>query len=348
MTSVDEMREKTAKHYGRAYQCLRCLYKDDKEEVDVKRRMLAHITKYHMSMDQVAFYCRLCSFRCWSRGELEDHVDGYGPHRKEAKRLGKDHKDPRYLVSTGATYKIGEGDYKVWSRDHSIDFFLKKSGKSSTAPAVAVAAEMESVLERAARQSGVKEAAAAASYLDKLSDRETLGEEEVCVPAATEEEDPEAAQAEDQQLPLDLSVAHQEDGEENILGQLLGEAETDQRHVFRRDGEPPRKRMREVSPVASEASSTSSSSSASSMTAEQWEHVGAAIVKPLLTAMEQTTRAIRQLEKSVAEGARGIEVIARACRGMQEVMEGGAGRRREDREREERRDKGRQSSARPR
>lgn len=53
--------DRKAKHCGRAYQCLKCLHKDNKV-IDVKRRIEAHITKYQLRLDECAHYCRLCFF----------------------------------------------------------------------------------------------------------------------------------------------------------------------------------------------------------------------------------------------------------------------------------------------
>jgi hypothetical protein len=39
---------------------LRCMHKEGKAVIDVKRRTEAHITKYHLRLGECAHNCRLC------------------------------------------------------------------------------------------------------------------------------------------------------------------------------------------------------------------------------------------------------------------------------------------------
>ena len=62
------------------YRCKSC------SKEDRKGRMVAHVLKHHVSMDQAPFYCSLCSFRCTEKKQLTDHLTKYKRHREEAAR----------------------------------------------------------------------------------------------------------------------------------------------------------------------------------------------------------------------------------------------------------------------
>jgi hypothetical protein len=98
-TAQEVEQDRKARHYGRAYQFLRCLHKEGKAVIDVKRRIEAHITKYHLRLDECAHYCRLCFFRCWDRKTLENHITSYQRHVKVAREQSVDGNDFKYLVS---------------------------------------------------------------------------------------------------------------------------------------------------------------------------------------------------------------------------------------------------------
>ena len=337
----DEL-DRTARHYGRAYQCLRCLYKDGVNRIDVKRRIEAHITKYHLSLDEVGHYCRLCSFRCWDRKTLEDHVRFYARHRRMAKEQGVTGKEEDLLVSNRQPYEMGAADYVVLSKERSLDFF---KGKQAANP-IEDESQDESydVVQEAARLAGVTEETetAASNLVVTLLQGGPGTSEEAAVPAVSPslpEAGAETAPA--QTEPLDLTI--QTEPEEDILGQLLGESTVRMTPLADRPKsvrqlspdreEPPAKRKRHQtahrrpsrsrspSPVPSEASSQSSASSTASITAEQWQEIGKNIMKPLHEAVDQNTRAIRVLGKSVETLTRAVEVIARSCKGMQEALE---------------------------
>lgn len=73
---------------GRAYQCLDC------EEsmymyIIEKQKVIAHVYKYHICLDQVPYYCSLCHFLTAEKDKLTMHVKGYSKHVKAAKALEK-------------------------------------------------------------------------------------------------------------------------------------------------------------------------------------------------------------------------------------------------------------------
>ena len=82
-----EAMEKTAKHKGRAYSCVRCS-RTRKSYTDVKLWVENHIYKYHLALDQCPFYCTLCLFRSSEKTSLQQHVYTYNRHRQEAKTMG--------------------------------------------------------------------------------------------------------------------------------------------------------------------------------------------------------------------------------------------------------------------
>lgn len=55
---------------------------------DRKGRLVAHLLKTHVSLDQVPFSCSLCNFRCTDRAQLLRHITRYQRHREEVIRLG--------------------------------------------------------------------------------------------------------------------------------------------------------------------------------------------------------------------------------------------------------------------
>ena len=101
------------KNRGRAYRCNRC------HKVLRKSRMEAHIMKVHVPMDQVPYYCALCSFRCTERQTLLDHLRSYRPHRQAEAKAEKPINYTDILRRSDNPYTIGETDMTVLSREES-------------------------------------------------------------------------------------------------------------------------------------------------------------------------------------------------------------------------------------
>ncbi len=55
-------------------------------KTDRRGRMVAHILKYHVSMDRVPYSCSLCNFRCQDTTDLLNHTRRYKRHVEEVKR----------------------------------------------------------------------------------------------------------------------------------------------------------------------------------------------------------------------------------------------------------------------
>ena len=111
--------EKTARKKGRAYLCLRCLHRANKEYIDVKYRMEAHIIRDHLRRDEVPFYCSLCQFRCTKEEELREHVVRYRRHRMVAVTSQVDPDDITCLKRNPEPYVIGPRDHHVMEKEES-------------------------------------------------------------------------------------------------------------------------------------------------------------------------------------------------------------------------------------
>ena len=97
---------------GRLYACIHC--SDSKVTYVAERyRVADHIQKHHLALDQAAFYCNLCMFRCLTRDQLEKHLTNYKRHVMMANTPGIGDVR-RYLVANPNPRKILEGvDYRL-------------------------------------------------------------------------------------------------------------------------------------------------------------------------------------------------------------------------------------------
>ena len=112
-----------ARRMGRAWQCLRCHYREQKRTVDRKGRIEDHIMKVHLALEEVPFYCRLCLFRCQRQEQLTNHVTAHKRHVEMAtKRQITDHES--CLVSNAKPHIMGPMDYVALSPEASLTHFL--------------------------------------------------------------------------------------------------------------------------------------------------------------------------------------------------------------------------------
>ena len=65
---------------GRAYMCVGCHILKGERSIGEASTMQDHVLKYHVSQDQVPYYCRLCMYRCQTRGQMEHHVRQNAKH----------------------------------------------------------------------------------------------------------------------------------------------------------------------------------------------------------------------------------------------------------------------------
>lgn len=66
----------------RLYKCRVCGKRDRKQ------RLVGHLLKTHVRLDQVPYYCNLCNFRCLAKEELVNHITNYKRHVEEMNRFG--------------------------------------------------------------------------------------------------------------------------------------------------------------------------------------------------------------------------------------------------------------------
>lgn len=57
-------------------------------KLDRKGRLVGHLLKRHVSLDQVPFSCSLCNFRCTAPADLLQHITRYQRHVEEVQRTG--------------------------------------------------------------------------------------------------------------------------------------------------------------------------------------------------------------------------------------------------------------------
>lgn len=334
-----EVGDKRAKHYGRAYQCLRCLHRDNKEVIDVKRRMLGHIMKTHLSLDEVPHYCRLCQFRCMDRATLERHVKNYARHKRA---MSGRQDSEEFLVSNKAPYQIGQMDMVILSKERSLEFFKGKGERDrETHP-------KGDLLSQAVQEAQIPQALSPSlqSILDDLNDVPSVKEIDTvsrlstptfCMPEALRVPPGQLlATPCDTLTPLDLSVSRAGSVVEDILPQILPEEET----AFE---EPPAKRPRQeaemeatvpASPAAS-GISTASSETCQVLTADQMECIAKSVGNKICKSLQENTNALKDICLVLKDLTKASEYTSRSLKAIQEVMEEGK-HRREKENREER------------
>ena len=112
-----------AKKRGLAYQCLACHFLKGERWVDEFGKLEDHILRHHMEPERVPFFCRLCKFKCMRHDQLVRHVSHYARHvTMAASRQIVDHTP--WLVASSDPYRITEMDYRKFTQDESLNFFL--------------------------------------------------------------------------------------------------------------------------------------------------------------------------------------------------------------------------------
>jgi hypothetical protein len=85
-------------------------------------RIIDHIQKHHYALDEAAFYCNLCMFRCATNDQLEKHVTSYKRHALIAVSRGGAINDKRFLVRNPNPRSVVEGvDYTPATPEASLD-----------------------------------------------------------------------------------------------------------------------------------------------------------------------------------------------------------------------------------
>lgn len=119
----DPERIERAKKRGKAWQCLRCHYRDQKRWVDIKCRVEDHVMKMHLALEEVPFYCKLCLFRCQRKDQLVAHVTKYKRHVDMAAKSNIIDHSP-CLVQNAQPHVMGPSDYSPLTAEESLKHFL--------------------------------------------------------------------------------------------------------------------------------------------------------------------------------------------------------------------------------
>ena len=86
--------------------------------------------KMHLALEEVPFYCKLCSFRCQKKEQLLQHVSGYSRHvLLAAKYKIIDHS--QCLVENRQPHVFGPQDFRVLTATDSLLYFLGVQAKGS-------------------------------------------------------------------------------------------------------------------------------------------------------------------------------------------------------------------------
>ena len=95
-----------ARKRGRAYMCVGCHTLTGERRIGEAGPMQDHVLKYHVSQDQVPYYCRLCMYRCQTRGQMEHHVRHNAKHVAMATSRGVTNHE-EWQVESPVPYRVG-------------------------------------------------------------------------------------------------------------------------------------------------------------------------------------------------------------------------------------------------
>jgi len=70
-----------------AFRCVRCSL-DGVDRIHRRERLVHHVLKCHVPLDEVPFSCTLCPFRCMDKASQVSHINNYRPHMNKAAEMG--------------------------------------------------------------------------------------------------------------------------------------------------------------------------------------------------------------------------------------------------------------------
>ena len=114
-----------ARKRGRAYMCVGCHTLTGERRIGEAGPMQDHVLKYHVSQDQVPYYCRLCMYRCQTRGQMEHHVRHNAKHVAMATSRGVTNHE-EWQVESPVPYRVGEKDLLKFSQEESLLYYLQR------------------------------------------------------------------------------------------------------------------------------------------------------------------------------------------------------------------------------
>ena len=100
-------------------------YFDGERRIGEAGPMQDHVLKYHVSQDQVPYYCRLCMYRCQTRGQMEHHVRHNAKHVAMATSRGVTNHE-EWQVESPVPYRVGEKDLLKFSKEQSLLYYLQR------------------------------------------------------------------------------------------------------------------------------------------------------------------------------------------------------------------------------
>ncbi|XP_041379412.1 BTB/POZ domain-containing protein 6-like [Gigantopelta aegis] len=113
---------------GRAY---RCLKGDD--FVGERGKVISHIYKMHLPLDQSPYFCTLCTFRCMKLEQLATHVSAYKDHIDRVRRAeesGEEVDEAIHLKESTCPYIVADGlDMERLSADESNSLWQQRAGQ---------------------------------------------------------------------------------------------------------------------------------------------------------------------------------------------------------------------------
>ena len=116
-----------AKKRGRAYLCMHCEKATGEKRIGELGPMEDHILKTHVSRDRVPYSCRLCTFKCQTKSQMDHHITHYTRHIAAARNMNihvTNHQ--KWIIASPMPYKIDGADMKKFSQEESLMYFLKK------------------------------------------------------------------------------------------------------------------------------------------------------------------------------------------------------------------------------
>lgn len=119
-----------ATNRGRAFQCLRC--SKDKPYINEKLKVISHVYKHHIALQEAPFYCTLCLFRCQKWQQLKQHVKGFAPHIFRVKAIhdrGEVHEEAKHLKKSEKPYQVGEADMCRLETEQSTKIWQERKKK---------------------------------------------------------------------------------------------------------------------------------------------------------------------------------------------------------------------------
>ncbi|KAL4233717.1 hypothetical protein ACF0H5_008397 [Mactra antiquata] len=104
------------------YSCLHC-ERAGKSYREARYRVMGHVLKHHLSLDETPFYCSLCMFKCTTMETLKSHVTSYCRHQLMA-GSGRAVDQQKCLIHNPSARGITEGIDYCHNHVNDLDYLL--------------------------------------------------------------------------------------------------------------------------------------------------------------------------------------------------------------------------------